>query len=151
MSIDRPFIISAALLALLLPFAVTHAAHAQSVEHPARLIQKLDTNHDGALDPTEFRTARNDKFDVVDTNEDDVISRSEYEIVVARFRALHGLDRDEEQGTQNSAQNDVFDRVDADGDDRVTRDEFNAAADRMFIRLDANADGLLTVDDGFSG
>ena len=147
MSIDRPFIISAALLALLLPIAATHAAHAQSVEHPARLIQKLDTNHDGALDRGEFRTARNDKFDVVDTNEDDVISRSEYEIVVVRFRALHGLD----QNGQPEAQYNVFDRVDADGDERVTRDEFNEAADRLFIRLDANADGLLTVEDGFEG
>lgn len=147
MSIDRPFIISAALLALLLPFAAMHVAHAQSVEHPARLIQKLDTNHDGALDRGEFRTARNDKFDVVDTNEDDTISRSEYEIVVARFRALHGLDHNGQPGVQNN----VFDRVDADGDDRVTRDEFNEAADRMFIRLDANADGLLTVEDGFEG
>ena len=144
---DRWFIFGAALLAVALPLAATRPVHAQSVEHPARLIQKLDTNHDGALDRTEFRTARNDKFAVVDTNEDDIISRSEYEIVVVRFRALHGLDRNDGQG----ARNDVFDRVDADGDDRVTRDEFNAAADRMFIRLDANADGLLTVEDGFDG
>lgn len=147
MSIDRSFIFAAALLALTLPFAVAHPVRAQSVEHPARLIQKLDTNQDGALDRTEFRTARNDKFDVVDANEDEIISRSEYEIVVTRFRALHGLDRNDGQG----AQNDVFGRVDADGDDRVTRDEFNAAADRMFVRLDANADGMLTVEDGFGG
>ena len=146
MSINRLFIVAAALLALTLPFAVMHAAQAQSVEHPARLIQKLDTNHDGALDRTEFRKARNDKFDVVDTNEDEIISRSEYEIVVARFRALHGLDGNDQPGAPNN----VFDRVDADGDDRVTRNEFNEAADRMFIRLDANADGLLTVEDGFS-
>lgn len=144
---DRSFIFGAALLGLLLPFAAMQGAHAQSVEHPARLIQKLDTNHDGALDRTEFRAARNDKFDVVDTNEDDVISRSEYEIVVERFRALHGLDRNGAQSTQTN----VFDRVDADGDNRVTRDEFNEAADRMFIRLDADANGLLTVEDGFEG
>lgn len=144
---DKSFIIGAALLGLLLPFAVMHPAQSQSVEHPARLIQKLDANHDGALDRTEFRAARNDKFDVVDTNEDEVISRGEYEIVVARFQALHGLDRNSESGTQST----VFDRVDADNDDRVIRDEFNDAADRMFSRLDANEDGLLTVEDGFDG
>ena len=144
---DRSFIVGAALLALLLPIAVTHPAQAQSVEHPARLIQKLDANHDGALDPTEFRAARNDKFDVVDTNEDDTISRSEFEIVVVRFRTLHGLDRNSEPGAQSN----VFDRVDVDGDDRVTRAEFNEAADRMFSRLDANEDGLLTIEDGFEG
>jgi Ca2+-binding EF-hand superfamily protein len=143
----RSLYFGAALLALTLAFGAVPPAQAQSVEHPARLIQKLDANQDGALDPGEFRVARNDKFDVVDTNQDDAISRSEYEIVVARFRALHGLDRNSEQGQQGN----VFDRVDADGDDRVTRAEFNAAADRMFSRLDANEDGLLTVEDGFEG
>lgn len=137
----------AALLALTLPFAAAQPVQAQSVEHPARLIQKLDTNQDGALDRTEFRAARNDKFDVVDTNGDDAISRAEFEIVVVRFRTLHGLDRNSEPGAQSN----VFDRVDADGDDRVTRAEFNEAADRMFSRLDANEDGLLTVEDGFEG
>ena len=144
---DKSFILGAALLAILLLFAVSYPVNAQTVEHPARLIQKLDANHDGALDRAEFRAARNDKFDVVDTNADEVISRSEYEIVVARFQALHGLDRNSEQGEASN----VFDRVDADGDDRVARDEFNVAADRMFARLDANEDGLLTVDDGFDG
>ena len=33
----------------------------------------------------------------------------------------------------------------------ISRDEFNAAADRMFTRLDSNADGLLTPEDGFDG
>lgn len=144
---NRSLVVSLALLALTLPFAAMQPAQAQSVEHPARLIQKLDANQDGALDRTEFRAARNDKFDVVDMNADDVISRSEYEVVVARFRALHGLDRDSQQGEANN----VFDRVDADGDDQVTRDEFNDAADLMFSRLDANEDGLLTVEDGFDG
>jgi Ca2+-binding EF-hand superfamily protein len=145
--LNKSFVFSAALLALMLPFAATQPVHAQSIEHPARLIQKLDTNRDGALDRTEFRAARNDKFDVVDTNEDDAISRSEFEIVVMRFRTLHGLDRNGEQGAQSN----VFDRVDANVDDRVTRAEFNEAADRMFSRLGANEDGLLTAEDGFEG
>ena len=38
-----------------------------------------------------------------------------------------------------------------DGDKLVTRVEFNEAADRIFARLDSNADGLLTVEDGFEG
>lgn len=39
---DRSFIPGAALLALSLLFKTTHAVRAQSGEHPAQLIQKLD-------------------------------------------------------------------------------------------------------------
>ncbi len=147
MSTNHSFVPGAAMLALMAAFAMAMPAQAQSVEHPARLIQKLDINHDGALDRSEFRAARNDKFDVVDTDGDDAISRSEFEAVVVRFRALHGLDRNVGQ----TGQSPVFDRVDLDGDDLVTRDEFNATADRMFAHLDRNDDGLLTVQDGFEG
>lgn len=105
------------------------------------------TEPDRALHRAEFRAARNAKFNLADRSENEIISRSEDEIVVARFCTLHGLDHNDEQGTQNI----VFDRVDVDGDDRVTRDEFNEAADRMFVRLDADADELLTVEDGFGG
>jgi len=141
----RSFLSGAALLAFAMSYAAVELAYAQSLEHPARLIQKLDMNHDGALDRTEFRAARNDTFDAVDANEDGAIGRDEFETVVARFRALHGLDRN---GGEASP---VFDRVDADGNGLVTRAEFDAATDRMFARLDGNDDGLLTVEDGFDG
>jgi Ca2+-binding EF-hand superfamily protein len=142
----RSFIFGTVLLALTVSL-LPAIAQAQSVEHPARLIQRLDMNHDGALDRTEFRAARNDKFQAADMNEDGAISRGEFEAVVARFRALHGLDR----AAGQTGQSPVFDRVDLDGDGLVTQEEFNAAADRMFARLDRDDDGLLTVEDGFEG
>jgi Ca2+-binding EF-hand superfamily protein len=121
--------------------------HAQTADHPARLIQTLDLNRDGALDRAEFLAARTDKFETVDADSNGVISRDEFDAVVERFRALHGLE-DVDGQTRNSP---VFGALDSDGDNLISQAEFDAAAEALFLRFDRNGDGLLTPEDRSEG
>lgn len=91
---NRLIYFGVALLALTLPFAAAQPVQAQSVEHSARLFQKLDTNQDGALDRNSEPGAQSNVFDRVDADGDDRVTRAEFN--EAADRMFSRLDANED-------------------------------------------------------
>ena len=127
----------AALTALALG-AVASLAIADQGDHPRRgkMIERLkaaDTNADGLISRSEAvalpRIA--DRFDAIDANKDGQVSFEE-------LRAARG---------KHGRHGGHFNRVDTDNDGKVSKAEALAAAEALFTRADANADGFVTREE----
>lgn len=85
-----------------------------------RMFARFDADSDGTLSRQEF-PGPDDRFDWLDTNEDDTLSKAE--MAAGRQQAFLA-------------------RNDHNGDGRVSSDEFSGPAE-LFDRLDANGDGFI--------
>lgn len=103
----------------------------------ARMLQRCDTNGDGAVSEEEFRTCRAALFDAIDTNHDGVVTREE----LTQFFAANGANRVDR----------MMARLDPTGSGSVSRQQFIDAGMRRFHARDTNGDGQLTLDELSAG
>jgi EF hand len=97
------------------------------------MMERYDTNRDGALSQEEIDTNRTQwhgEFDADKTGD----------LTLAEFEALWLRARREMMVRE-------FQEFDRDGDGKVTLDEYKAPLNAMVSRLDRNGDGLLNRDD----
>jgi Ca2+-binding EF-hand superfamily protein len=118
--------------------AVASLAIADQGDQPRRgkMIERLkaaDTNADGLISRSEAAALPRlaDRFDAIDANKDGQVSFEE-------LRAARG---------KHGRHGGHFSRVDTDNDGKVSKAEALAAAEAMFTRADANADGFVTPEE----
>jgi Ca2+-binding EF-hand superfamily protein len=97
------------------------------------ILARVDTDKDGKISKAEFDTESSDLFKRLDKNSDGKIAADE---VPARHWGGKGPQ---------------FGMMDTDKDGKVTKAEFTAAEDKMFSKLDANGDGVITSDEMQAG
>jgi Ca2+-binding EF-hand superfamily protein len=93
------------------------------------ILARVDTDKDGKISKAEFDTESTALFKRLDKNSDGKIASDE---VPARHWGGKGP---------------RFGMMDTDKDGKVTKAEFTAAEDKMFSKLDANGDGVITADE----
>ena len=101
--------------------------------HGGRMLERFDSDKDGAISPQEFATARAANFARLDADGDGRIARQDFPDAVARAR--------EERAER------MFEELDADKDGVLTKAEFEAHSSRAFARMDRNGDGKLSPED----
>src|SRR5687767_8987585 len=118
--------------------AFASVAIADQGDHPRRgkMLERLkaaDTNADGLLSRSEAAALPRlaERFDAIDANKDGLVSFEE----LRASRGKHGRPGGH------------FNRVDTDNDGKVSKAEALAAAEAMFARADANADGFVTREE----
>lgn len=128
---------SALIAALLVGLVPLSAAQAQDMPGQ-RILQRIDTNGDGAISKDEMRAARERLFKRLDRNGDGVID--EREIDSAR-QAIE----DRAEAAQARLGN-RWRRLDTNGDGKVSEQEF-ASSMPLFDFVDRNEDGRLSADE----
>jgi Ca2+-binding EF-hand superfamily protein len=113
---------------------------------------RVDWNRDGSLSKSEFMAAdteddRSDRFEYLDMNGDNRITRSEWHGTDAAFNLLdrnnnNVLSRNEVVGNRRAAP-DRFANLDVNRDGRLTSDEWHWSR-RSFNQQDSNGDGVVT-------
>lgn len=98
-----------------------------------RLMERYDTDGDGALTVEEITAARAAQLQEFDADGDGSLSLEEYQALWLEAMRERMVDR--------------FQQHDADGDGAVTREEFSRDLARMVARRDANGDGMMNEDD----
>ncbi len=118
--------------------AVASLAIADQGDHPRRgkMLERLkaaDTNADGLISRSEAAALPRlgERFDAIDANKDGQVSFEE-------LRASRG---------KHGRHGGHFKRVDTDNDGKVSKAEALSAAEAMFTRADANADGFVTREE----
>lgn len=115
------------------------------------MFERSDTNGDGFVSKEEFAAGRNAMFAKLDANGDGFIDQAELDKAREAWHQRASKPAQTDTGTQAEAQNKqhrgFMQRMDADGDGKVTAQEFAVAGDRMFARLDKNADGKIAKDE----
>lgn len=111
------------------------------------------------IDLAELQAKAEERFDAADADGDGLLSADEFAAADLReafaYRRYRRHDRRGEQARvegQDEQREDVFAAADADGDAQLSKDEFDALPAaaravrqrRLFERLDANQDGMLT-------
>lgn len=134
---NRAILMAALFAAATAGASLSATAGSGSDEHRSKMLERYDSNADGAIDRDEFMTGRNDWFAKLDANSDGVVTETEFDEAIAQFRTESGSER---RGPD-------FSKIDSDEDGSATRAEFEAAAERMFTRFDRNGDGVLSPDD----
>lgn len=128
---------SALIAALLLGLAPLSAAHGQDVPGQ-RILQRVDTNGDGAISKDEMIAARERLFKKLDRNGDGVID--EKEIEGARDAIMDRAD------AAQARLGNRWRRMDTNGDGKVSEEEFRNRTP-LFDLADRNGDGKLSADE----
>ena len=145
-----------AALAAALPSAALGQGNTAKPISRAQLVKSLDTrfsgidsNHDGKVTKGELATAQQRelqagiqkirqqmqiKFRQLDTNKDGQLSQAEFMVVVPTLRA-------------NETPDQLLAKLDANKNGSVTNDEFRAPDLAKFNRIDANRDGIATLEE----
>ena len=95
--------------------------------------ERFDANQDGRLTQAEIDEVRRSQLTEFDQDSDGSLTLEEYQALWLDAMRERMVDR--------------FQAHDDDGDGMVTVEEFGKPFDRMVIRLDANDDGELTLDE----
>ncbi|AZO67273.1 MULTISPECIES: EF-hand domain-containing protein [unclassified Mesorhizobium] len=130
---------SALIAALLMGLVPLSAAHGQGNDTPGkRILQRLDTNGDGAISRDEMLAARERMFTKLDRNGDGVIG--EKEIEGARDAIIDRAD------AAQARLGNRWRRMDTNGDGKVSEVEFRNRMP-LFDLADRNGDGTLSADE----
>lgn len=129
----RTILIAAAALTLVAGVAFAHG-HAGIGEH----FSQADSNSDGTVTRAEFDQARDAMFARLDADSDGQLERGEHRRMGRGARSEHGM---------RGGHGDHERMADANNDGAITRDEFLARPLEMFARLDANSDGVISVEE----
>lgn len=136
-------------------------------ERQAAKFAHQDLNGDGALTQEEIETARAAKeakmqarrLERLDTNQNGTIEDSERDAMKAERRSKHEAKKAEREAYGSSSETGERKgksgkrgmhgpKKDTNGDGLISRAEYNAASNALFIRMDANGDGVLTKGEG---
>ncbi|WP_027052389.1 EF-hand domain-containing protein [Mesorhizobium erdmanii] len=128
---------SALIAALLMGLTPLGAAQAQDMPGQ-RILQRIDTNGDGAISKDEMAAARERLFKRLDRNGDGVIDEKEIE------SARQAIEDRAEVAQARLANR--WRRMDANGDGKVSEQEF-ASSMPLFDLVDRNGDGKLSADE----
>ena len=121
-------LLTAAMTAAVIFTPVT--ALADRGERAAKMMERIDTDKNGAISLEEFTTARAARFDAADANKDGAITREEMMAQIEKRRMERRVNR-------------MFERLDADNDGTITKAETAAFAEKRFARLDRDNSGSI--------
>ncbi|MEQ9314901.1 MAG: EF-hand domain-containing protein [Henriciella sp.] len=116
------------------------ADHHEDGDYKSRMIEKLDTNGDGAISKAEADAAKAARFAEADANGDGGLTMAELE-------AFHEAERERRREEMKQR---MFARADANSDGVISIDEFDLrgrGGEDMFDRIDADDDGILTAEE----
>ena len=97
------------------------------------MMERYDTNADGALTQDEVLAARTAQFNKFDANGDGALELGEYKNLWMEAMYERMVDR--------------FQKHDSDGDGKISADDFNKRFARMIQWMDRNGDGKADADD----
>ncbi len=136
---------------------------AEAVERARTLFARVDANRDGAITQAEAQALRGkargqrglrarggaaaSRFDRLDSNRDNMISREEWAQVEARRsqrQAAGQWERGQRMAMRGRMGGAMLRAADIDGDSRITLQEAERAALQRFDRIDLNRDGRVT-------
>jgi Ca2+-binding EF-hand superfamily protein len=107
-----------------------------------RLLQKMDTDGDGALSSAEGEAAAEKMFDRRDANADGVLTAAEF--TADKDNRQLSAERQQKLDAYRAKR---FAAMDKDGNGQVSAAEYFAAAQQRFTAADANGDGRVTKDE----
>ncbi len=102
-----------------------------------RMIERFDTDGDGAISTEEVEAMKAAKFAEADANGDGGLTMEEIE-------AWHEAQREKRMQARKER---MFDKRDTNGDGVISIDEFEDRGMPMFERLDADEDGEITAEE----
>jgi hypothetical protein len=102
-------------------------------ERGAERLDQYDANSDGAITQNEIDAMQQERFERFDTDANGLMSLEEYGPFWQERNRSRMVER--------------FQRFDDDGNSGLTPDEFEKRSSKLVIRLDANNDGVITVDE----
>lgn len=114
-------------------------------------VATIDVNGDQTISRDEFVLVQTERFEQIDRNKDGFVTFAE--VREHRTNLTSGTSGDvtqarydrEERGMQRGRN--PIRIADADGDNQLSRAEFAALGDKLFNKLDKNADGVLNTQD----
>jgi Ca2+-binding EF-hand superfamily protein len=135
------------LIVLALGLAATAAVAARAAEAGSgrlleRLLQKMDTDGDGALSSAEGEAAAEKLFERADADRDGILTKTEF----MAQKGSRQLAADQQQKL-DAFRAKRFAAMDKNGDGQVSAEEYFAAAQQRFAAADANGDGRVTKDE----
>ena len=126
-------------------------------DHGMMMLRAADANGDNSITRAEVEALQAEMFDWMDRNGDGFLDDADESPMRARMRAIRAEDRaarasggnGPRDGRGQGGQGGPGGRrgmmgADADQDGRISREEFLAREDRMFARLDADENGVVT-------
>lgn len=102
-----------------------------------KMLEKLDTDGDGAITKAEVEAAKAAKFAEADANGDGSLTMAELEA----FKEAERTRRMEAMKQR------MFEKSDTNGDGAISLDEFESRGAPMFERADADGDGVISADE----
>ena len=137
----------------LLTVAATSLATAAFAAGPGGFLKSADLNKDGAIEQSEFQTARDKWFADLDTNKDGFVSADELKAfgdkMHAEWAKKHAdqADAKKPEGKHGDFTQRILQRVDTDHDGKISKAEFDAEGAKLFAKLDENGDGKIAANE----
>ena len=120
------------------------------------MFERSDADGDGFITKVEFNAGRDSMFTTIDANKDGILTQEEMQAARDAWRAKMGKPaNDNHDQAQNQTGSDpakkkhggFMKRLDTNQDGQVSTAEFAAGGEKMFAKLDANADGKIAKDE----
>ena len=120
---------------------------------PGGFLKSADLNKDGAIEQSEFQTARDKWFAELDTNKDGFVAADELKAfgdkMHAEWAKKHGDQAANKpaDGKHGDFTQRILERVDTDKDGKISKAEFDAEGAKLFAKLDENGDGKIAQNE----
>lgn len=111
-----------------LPLAVQAAPDTSGMR--AKMMERLDTDHDGKISSAEWQVATDARFKATDANGDGFVSPDEMKAAAQKRAAAKGGDRSER----------MFKSADANSDGKLSKAEYEAGSQKMYERMMSRKD-----------
>lgn len=122
------------------------------------MFERSDTDGDGFITKVEFNAGRDSMFAKIDANKDGILTQEEMQAAREAWHAKMGKPANDNQpADQSQAQTPTepakqrhggfMKRLDTNQDGQISTAEFAAGGEKMFAKLDANADGKIAKDE----